>query len=271
MEDDEMPDYSEQGQDDREDSGGVAVAPPPVMAPPQMAPPVNQGIARPPMPGGAPAVYDPNYQDQQEFLRRAAYAQHYNPEGNDLAEAEQTINAAIKFQAMRGYQQDLQSGKSSAEALAKWAPMLFANPKQSNMGGAAALIKATRPPAPMIKTANNQLFQIGPNGAMPLTPAPQRQGRADPFALEEYRQKIREIKTMSETLPDLPAGKDRDALAARIATAQKEAAGIRASASAGGGQVPGGEAPGGEVIRMTKSGRRAVFDSASKRFLRYAS
>jgi hypothetical protein len=61
-----------------------------------------------------------------------------------IAQAQAAIAAATQYQAQRGYQKDLQEGKDPGEALARWAPMMFGKTPAA-MGGAASLIKATRP------------------------------------------------------------------------------------------------------------------------------
>jgi hypothetical protein len=61
-----------------------------------------------------------------------------------IAQAQAAIAAATQYQAQRGYQQDIQNGKDPGEALARWAPMMFGKTPAA-MGGAASLIKATRP------------------------------------------------------------------------------------------------------------------------------
>lgn len=61
-----------------------------------------------------------------------------------IAQAQAAIAAATQYQAQRGYQKDLENGKDPGEALAKWAPMMFGKTPAA-MGGAASLIKATRP------------------------------------------------------------------------------------------------------------------------------
>ena len=61
-----------------------------------------------------------------------------------IDEAEQAVHAAMRFQGTRGYQRDLQNGVAPADAMAKWAPMLFPEPKQATMAGGAAIARAAQ-------------------------------------------------------------------------------------------------------------------------------
>ena len=271
----DLPDYSpEEGQDEREPAMLPTPAPAPAAA--QLSAPVIARAAAPSpiAPGGAgTAVYSPEQQASAAFWRKM----NYELQGQPLAEAEQALSAALKFQAIRGYQKDLENGKSPGEALSRWAPMMFTAPKSSNLGNAASMVRATRAPAPMVRTAGGQIFQIPPGGgaATALTPAPVRPPRTDPFALAEFELKLKQIEKLQADLDVEPAGKGRQDILKRIDVAQREAAALRPSpaATAPTIQTPLAVTPAGarnEVVRLTKSGRKAVFDSATKQFLRYA-
>lgn len=267
---DEIPNYGdEQGQDYRDPgTAPVQVAPPP--PPPPPSPVMAQPVApvAPPMPGTS-AIMSPDQRVQAEFMQRAYNRARYGAPNDELALAEQAINAAVKFQAQRGFQQDLQQGKSASEALAKWAPMLFTNPKQATLGQAAAMVRATRPAAPMVRSAGGQLFQVPPGGgaATALTPPPVRQPRVDPFALREFDAKQKQIAKLQEDIELLPK-EEKPKMQAQIDRLTREAQALKSSAS------PAVTAPGAgtrkEVIRLTKDGRRAVFDASTRTFIRYA-
>jgi len=63
-----------------------------------------------------------------------------------IAQAQTAINAAMQYQAMRGYQNDLDSGKPANVALARWAPMMFGKlGTTAGISGAASMIRATAP------------------------------------------------------------------------------------------------------------------------------
>jgi hypothetical protein len=267
----------DQSQDQEQDPGqaftipaNVATLPNGQQAPPgaPMMPTGQRPVSvRPPMaaPGGVP-VFSPEQQQSRAFWRQMQAQTQDMP----LDQAEQAVTAALKFQAMRGYQKDLEDGKSAGESLAKWAPMLF--PK-SSMGNAAQMIRASQPRPPALRTAGGRIFQVDGGQATPLTPAPTREPKADQFALAAFRQKLTEIKRLEDDL-DIAEQKDKPELQNRIARAKREAEGIRTGDS---GQADSDLPPkpkagkgGNEVVRMTKDGRKAVFDSDTRKFLRYA-
>jgi hypothetical protein len=265
----DLPDYSpEEGQDEREPS---TVMPPPVPVPAAANPPAPV-IARaatpsPIAPGSAGPVYSPDQQASADFWRKM----NYELQGQPLADAEQALSAALKFQAIRGYQKDLEGGKSASEALSRWAPMMFTAPKSSNLGNAAAMVRATRQPAPMVRSAGGQLYQVPPGGgsAAALTPAPVRPPRTDPFALKAFELKLKQIEKLEGDLELEPAGKGRAEIQKRIEAAQREADAMRPNTTAPTAPAATPVGGGNEVVRLTKSGRKAVFDSATKQFLRY--
>lgn len=120
------------GQDYREPS---------IAAPTTAAAPVQVPVAAP---GRVPVTspfLSPEEAQQRTVMRRLQAGVSDLP----LAEAEQAVSTAIKFQAVRGYQKDLQEGKSSAEALARWAPLMFTQPKAGTLGQAASMVRAQAP------------------------------------------------------------------------------------------------------------------------------
>lgn len=258
MDDPNYGDY--QGQDDR---GSQIMTAPPQPAAPAPAPRPSLPMS----PAAAPGtVFSPDQQQSRAFWDRMRTTMADVP----LDQAESAINAALKFQAIRGYQKDLESGKSAAEALTKWAPLMFTAPK-STLGQAAQMIKATRPPAPMIKGAGGQLYQVDQSGnARPITPPPTKQPRNDPFALADYHNILGQIKELQKDLDVTPA-KDKPAVQAQIKALEDKAASIRSGAGTAPAPAPA-PAPRGknEVVRVTKDGRKAIFDSETKKFLRYA-
>jgi hypothetical protein len=147
-----------------------------------------------------------------------------------LDQATAAYSAALKFQAMRGYQSDLQAGKSPADALAKWAPLMFTAPKEATLGQAATMVRNVRPPAPVIRTANGQIFQVGPNGAVPLTPPVTRHDAANQLDVLDYRDKLKEMDTLRASLAEDPNAKDKPMKLRRMRALQTELDQIRTRA-----------------------------------------
>lgn len=133
------------------------IAPPPP-PPAAVAPPVVTAPA-------ARRVAAPSPMDIQMQQLRTQFA------NLPMAQANEAVSAALKFQATRGYQNDLQNGMAPAEALAKWAPMMFTAPKSSNLGQAASFIRAT---TPQVRDIGGVGYRIPPQGnAIPITPPKQ--------------------------------------------------------------------------------------------------
>lgn len=155
--------------DDEEVDQGQDYRQPDVVAPPvQVAAPVAVAA-----PGAAPIV-PPRFQpapgyDPQATAMDDRYRAMVNS-GTPIAEAEQAVATAMKYQAIRGYQRDLAAGVSASDALAKWAPTMFAGPKQSTLGHAASLVRATRPSPEKYMDVGGVAYQLQGGKATPLTP-----------------------------------------------------------------------------------------------------
>jgi len=132
----------------------LAPAPPPAVPPLIMRGPQGQA----PAPSGPPLqLLTPEQASQREMWRRLQYATADQP----IAQTEQAVAAALRFQAQRQYQQDLAAGTAPAEALAKVAPLLFGGPKQGNLGQAASFIRATTPkPVPVMTPYQTDLMKF---------------------------------------------------------------------------------------------------------------
>lgn len=126
---------------------------PPV--PPQIAPPVqppDRLVAQPPavppmiMQGSAGAIprasRPPVNQAPGGFNMELWREQNANV---PIAQAEEALGSALRFQAVRQYQQDIAAGKSPAEAMARSAPLMFYGPK-TTLGQAAQFMRASAPP-----------------------------------------------------------------------------------------------------------------------------
>lgn len=130
--------------DTADDLGQDYREPGPIAAPTSIEPVDVTPIAAPGrVPVAAPRspFLTPEEAEQRTVMRRLQYGVADLP----LAEAEQAVTTALKFQAIRGYQQDLAKGVSAVDALTKWAPIMFSQPKAATMGQAASLVRAMRP------------------------------------------------------------------------------------------------------------------------------
>lgn len=143
-----------------------------------------------------------------------------------LDQAMQAYSAALKFQAVRGYQEDLQRGKAPHEALAKWAPMMFTAPKEATLAGAASMMRASQP---MVRNAGGQLFRIGPQGnAMPISPGkPAPVVKPTVFDTQEHKSYIDRIRALEKEIDEDPNGPEADAKRQEIRYYQSRANDVR--------------------------------------------
>lgn len=243
--------------DDQTLSPGVPLAPQPTVrsvAPPPAAQPAPMVMARSPMAQrtvAAPTPANLALRDQVEMEAMGGTAQ-----------AEQNVMSAIRFQGMRGFQRDIQAGVPNAEAFAKWAPTMFIQPK-GTPGQAASLINATRP---RIQQAGGVVYGVNPPSqtapAGSLTRLPGQDTRpvrsaVSPFDTEEFRSLLGELRKAEADRDALPIG-SRGADDATIKALRQQMQDIRQKYEPK------------TVTRRTKSGRRAVFDADTKKFIRYA-
>ena len=77
--------------------------------------------------------------------------------GQPIEQQQQAVQSAVKFQAQRGYQQDLAGGMSASQAMAKWGPMLFAP-------GSPGAMSAMKMQQPQIRNIGGKLVRIMSNG-----------------------------------------------------------------------------------------------------------
>jgi len=143
-----------------------------------------------------------------------------------IDQAAAAYSAALKFQAVRGYQDDLKSGKAPAEALAKWAPMMFTAPKEGTLAGAASMMRASQP---MVRNAGGQLFRIGPTGtANPISPGrPAPVTRPSQFDLQEHKSYIDRMRAIEKELDDDPNDPEADQKRQQLRYLQTQAEGVR--------------------------------------------
>lgn len=199
-----------------------------------------------------------------------------------LAQTEAAVSAALRFQGMRQYQRDLDKGVSATEAFARAAPLIFSAPKQSSLGQAANFVRATTPKvaAPRVRDVGGVLYGESRDGSWtPLTQPKAVAPKVSPFDNEEYRSVLQEIRNVNQQIdnlgPGVQSGPDADALRDKLQFLQNSLRQIRQRAAQGGpaaAMSTRGAAPPrpSEVVRYTKEGRRAVFDSNSRQFIRYA-
>ena len=244
-----------------EEQGQVEQVPvrPPIVAP-QAQPMVMQGPVA--APGSAPisAPANPNLVplSPQQAQDRAAWRRlQYQLADAPYKEAADAVNAAMKFQAQRGYQQDLANGVPAAEALAKWAPTMF-GPKGGSVGGAAALIRATRPPADRVLNAGGQLFRYDPaaKAAVPLTQPKITAPKASQADLIDYRNVSHRIAVAEAEIDKDPEGPTAEDLRKNVLPGlRQEARAIGARIRAPGGATAAAPSAQGRVRVKSPEGK----------------
>jgi hypothetical protein len=214
------------------------------------APPTAAGPTPPPgvapaapWPGVFPQVFQPQVNPAllQERQRVAA-----------MSQSAQATAAAMRYQAQMGFNRDIQGGMAPADAMAKWAPSLFFSSPNPNIAQAGAFIRSTRPAAPRATPTN-------------------------PFDLTEFKGIQSQIGALQKQLDEDPFGPAADEARRKMQWLQGQAQQVRtrtatpAAAPTPAPFTPPTPAQGtNTVIRRTKSGRRAIFDAATKKFIRYA-
>lgn len=124
-----------------------------------------------------------------------------------IAQTEEAVAAAMRFQGQRQYQRDLASGIPQAEAFARAAPLMFNAPKQSNLGQAAAFTRAITPEGPKFMNAGGVIYRIDPNATQGRALTPRPVAKPEPpnrFDTEEYASILREITSTESKLDDIP-------------------------------------------------------------------
>lgn len=224
-------------------------------------------------------------------INPAAVAELYRTQ--KIADAEKAVSAAIQFQGLRGYQQALKSGEPAEKALARYGPMMFyskpqalgpsvraVTPPQINPNQAAALEfrkqQAALPPKPIYRAGpGGSTVRINPQddsvktlvpGAQPkrvLNPAE----RADQeIAKAAYKAAVEELEATPKKEPRKFFGATFGGNLEEVADLEKKRDEARAKLSGQAAATPTGP----ETVRLTKDGKKAIFDSQTKKFLRYA-
>lgn len=244
-EDQDLQDELDLGQDYRAPSEPVRT----IQAPPVVAAPAPV-IAAPggPAPIVAPAITPLSPQDaaNRAMWRRMKYATADLP----IDQAEQAVTTALKFQGLRGYQKDIADGKPANEALARWAPIMFSQPKAGTLSGAASMIRAGQGP-------QNKIMDIGgvgyryddKTGTMTaLTPPKAVAAPKDPTLLADYNSIRRQMDAVTKELEADPAGPGAPFLRQKLLNLQSVAEATRVQMNS---PRPGVAAPSGAEARVT--------------------
>lgn len=217
-----------------------------------------------------------------------------------VAQAKAATAAAYKYIAFRGYKDAIDKGKSPADAFAIWGPMMF-----QDVSFGPAMKALTPAPQPQWMPANAATGQPGaftgrvtvpPNTEIPkFVPAnpttgepahyesggkitqirPETAAMVDPLTLIDYKGAEDEFNRALKVYTDAAQPEEVKVEAQkRMDAAKKRMENIRNRGNAPTQQtatVTATPKPAvKEVIRLTRDGKKAVFDSVTKQFIRYA-
>lgn len=195
-----------------------------------------------------------------------------------MEDAEKALSAAIQFQGLRGYQQALKSGEAAEKAMTRYGPMMFYQRP-------AAVGSAIRSVTPQVispyqrevidarkqSAARPQIRSIPGGGFVSINPTNQ--------AITTVREPtLASPKVTPVVANDILHGPQRlpmtgEQFQSFIETAPPELRTNAVNSAINQMLKPATAAPGSatnEVIRKTKDGRSAVFNSETKQFIRYA-
>lgn len=215
-------------------------APTPAPAAPPTAPNIIlRGPQGPtPAPTGPPVNLLTPEQAANNFMwRRLAQQTQDLP----LAQTEQAVSAALRYQGQRQYQQDLASGMSPGEALARSAPMIFGGPKQGSLGQAASMVRATAKPQPKFTDVGGVLYRHNLDGTVtavtgPKAPTPPR---ANQFDLAEHNSILTQIREVQkEAANDEIGSPEQQQHASQLRVLQGQLDAIRRRAGQGAPTAP---------------------------------
>ena len=198
--------------------------------------------------------------------------------GAPLTQAIAAIESQRRYQAQRGYQADIKAGMSATDAMTKWGPLLFAGPKGAGaMPKQAGPLPGTSPQtftdpqgntfylqgnkwvhvprqgvaAPQMETITERQPQVAGKPGVPAVPPGTGFLGTGLFA-----------SAGSPEVPAVPASPARTITRRVPVAAPPPVAPNTATATNAPARPP--------VIRITKDGKRAKFDPATKQFLGYA-
>ncbi len=244
----------------------------------------------PPSPADQYSTVNPEY-------IKWAYQYHKIKEANDA------IAAATQFQGIRGYQESVKAGDAPEKAMAKWGPMIFAQ----KPGALAGMIKQITPPVSTPHQAAQEalarerfefakkkpvapvhvgggLYSVNPATGKyeALTAPPPKVDEAVKSRRSLLESRIKTTRNLIARAPDGSDGhatwaplidsamNDEEELQSLLKPATTPVSNQLTPSPAPAPAPTAAVAPAQEVIRITKDGKRAVFDSVTKRFLRYA-
>jgi len=182
---------------------------------------------------------------QEAMQTMTSLSQRLGQEGNlNLSQAEESYKAAQKFLIIRMMQKAQENGMASDEIARIYLPQLL-----TLQGNAASI-------APAMKA---------------MTVPPQK---IDPRDLIDYRAASQRFNAgASGLIQPLPSKMDEQSRLARSTETRRQMIGARDEMNRlrqGGARVTAPTGDGNEVTKTLKNGRKAVFDSGTKQFLRYA-
>lgn len=273
-------DYAEQDIADEQQPqlGQQPVVQPEIIPPAALPQTVSPSVATP---GRAPIAAPANLPAAIPDYRYRQLLQQVSDLPTQQAEA--AVAAALRFQGMRGYNNDLAQGKSTREALERWAPLMFGYQRGSTLSGASQFLRATAPPRPTYRDVSGVLMKVDPVSGQvtQLTRNKIVPPKFNPFDLQEHQSLLKQISELQGKIDEDPYGPNADDLRGKLMYLRSKVQDIRARqpTTAQTPLNPPVSAPPvappvvarqKTVIRRTKSGRRAVFDEQTHRFLRYA-
>lgn len=183
-----------------------------------------------------------------------------------MEDAEKALSAAIQFQGLRGYQQALQKGEAAEKAMTRYGPMMFYQ-RPTAVGSA---IRSVTPPqmtpfqqATIDERKRRALIppQMTPYQQATIDERKNRSPRVTPIVSEDILHGPQRLPMTGEQFQSFietaPPELRTNAVNSAISQMLKPATAAPSSAT-------------NEVIRKTKDGRSAIFNSETKQFIRYA-
>lgn len=215
---------------------------------------------------------DGQWENPEQLANRAMWQQlRYRFANEPIAQTEAAVSAAVRYQALRQYQNDVATGISPSKALSRIAPLLY-NAKENTLGHAASFIRATAPESPKLLHVGNTLYRDNGNGSVTaLTTGRQAQPRTSPIDVAEYNSVLRQrAKVMEDADRDLIGSDTFNRHQAQLALLNGQLQDIRRRAQAiPPNPIPGTQAPaaapqsGGFVRVKHPDGRYGVVPRAS--------
>lgn len=114
------------------------------------------------------------YSENPDAEELMAWTIHNAKQGGRVDDATKAIQAAMQFQGMRGYQNDIASGMAPAEALARNAWSMFGARGGNGLSGIGALARAVTPQSPRMQNIHGVGYTFNNESGKwePQTPNP---------------------------------------------------------------------------------------------------